>query len=125
MQLNLHEVLRLTQAASRKWHDLGLLLGISESTLETIEKDHHDAQSSFREVISVWLSAPSASWEVLIEALRNPSLELSVIVHQIQLELEPGMFSVSMGCLATMIILTDQNLQILYGSPKPTFQVEY
>ena len=95
MQLNLHEVLRLTQAASRKWHDLGLLLGISESTLETIEKDHHDAQSSFREVISVWLSAPSASWEVLIEALRNPSVELSVIAHQIQLELEPGMFSVS------------------------------
>ena len=123
MQLNLHEVLRLTQAASRKWHDLGLLLGISQSTLETIGKDHGDAQSSFIKVISVWLSAPSASWEVLVGALRNPSVELSVIAEQIQSELEPGMFSVLGRCLAT--INDDLNLQLLYASCTHTAQLEY
>ena len=54
-----------------KWYQLGVQLGISPATLNTIEYNcHHDAQRCMTEVISMWLrNAPECSWAKLAQAV--------------------------------------------------------
>ena len=52
-----------------EYHDLGLQLDLSESTLKLIDK-HHDSKDHLRMMLSEWLQFdPEASWEKLATAL--------------------------------------------------------
>ena len=54
-----------------QWYQLGLQLGISPATLNTIEYNYHrDAQRCMTEVINRWLqNAPECSWAKLANAV--------------------------------------------------------
>jgi hypothetical protein len=53
------------------WHDLGLLLGLPESTLASIAT-HPDVEGHRRMMLSEWLQFdPEASWEKLATALEK------------------------------------------------------
>ena len=53
------------------WHDLGLHLGLPESTLAVIAL-HHDTSGHLRMMLSNWLSFDNeASWEKLATALNK------------------------------------------------------
>ena len=77
-----------------KWHDLGIeLLDFSDvEMLDTIEADHpSDHDKCCVKMFKLWLrKQPSASWNQLIEALRQPDIELHTLATRIeQMLLQP------------------------------------
>ena len=84
---NLGKVRDLIISAQTKWIDLGLELHIKMTELEVIEKDRHDVDSRFREMLRTWLKMvdPSPSWEGLIVALEKESVgcdDVAEVVRQ-------------------------------------------
>ena len=78
-------------AIGSKWHDLGIeLLDYGDyEKLDTIE-DEHPANliKCCNEMFKLWLKKqPTASWNQLIEALREPSVELDTLASKIELML--------------------------------------
>ena len=67
--LTLRNILNeLREVTAAKWYQLGVQLGISPATLNTLE--HDDAQRCMTEVILWWLqNAPECSWAKLAEAV--------------------------------------------------------
>lgn len=62
----------LSTAVSSMWEDVGLCLGLSTGSLDTIKKDNpSDSKSCFREVIKLWFKRvdPPPSWAAIIEAV--------------------------------------------------------
>ena len=58
--------------------DLGLQLGVDQTTLRVIERDYRDmTKRCFMEMLSEWLKMidPLPSWEGLIAALKSPSVK--------------------------------------------------
>ena len=77
-----------------KWHDLGTELLDSDDigNLDTIEADHpSDHNQCCVKMFKLWLrKQPSASWNQLIEALRQPEIELHTLATKIeQMLLQP------------------------------------
>ena len=71
-----------------KWHDLGIELLDSKDVekLDIIEANHQSDQSKCCvKMFKLWLSRqPSASWNQLIEALRQPDIELDALATRIE-----------------------------------------
>ena len=67
--------------ASVKWHDLGLELleQEDEGTLNEIQKNNpYNASECCKEMFQLWLNkCPNATWNLLIDALREPNIELN------------------------------------------------
>ena len=63
----------------KRWHDLGLRLGLSSNTLDIIERDHtSDIRRCLTECLSLWLrridsvdERGGATWDSLSTALRS------------------------------------------------------
>ena len=77
-----------------KWHDLGTELLDSEDVgkLDTIEADNpSDHDKCCVKMFKLWLrKQPTASWNQLIEALRQPDIELHTLATRIeQMLLQP------------------------------------
>ena len=79
-----------------KWHDLGIeLLDASQvEKLDTIEKENpSNYNKCCTSMFSLWLKTKStASWNELIEALRQPNIGLSVLAtktEQMLMQLNP------------------------------------
>ena len=77
-----------------KWHYLGIeLLDSSDiGELDTIEAEHpSDLNKGCIKMFELWLKKqPKASWNQLIEALRQPSVELDTLASKIeQMLLQP------------------------------------
>ena len=77
-----------------KWYDLGaeLLDGDNVGNLDTIEADHPtDHDKCCIKMFKLWLrKQPTASWNQLIEALRQPDIELHTLAGRIeQMLLQP------------------------------------
>ena len=79
-----------------KWHDLGLELMDAciedEQLLLEIKKNHAGAcNECCREMFKLWIDiqAASASWNQLIQALREPNLELTEVAVKIERMLQP------------------------------------
>ena len=92
-----------------KWHDLGLELMDAcmedERLLLEIKKNYRDNnRAGCREMFKLWLDlqAGSASWDQLIQALREPSLELNQIAIKVDGMLQPT----STGCRGMYFIMT-------------------
>ena len=79
-----------------KWHDLGIKLldsnDINVQDLDRIEADHKlDLDKCCTKMFQLWLSKqPSASWNQLIEALRQPDIELHAVATKIERMLLPS-----------------------------------
>ena len=71
-----------------KWHDLGteLLDSSDVETLDTIEADHPaDHDKCCVKMFKLWLrKQPTASWNQLIEALKQPDIELHTLASKIE-----------------------------------------
>ena len=69
---------------AKHWHNIGTLLGISESNLEQIEADYPGrCQDCVREMIKVWLKQvePRPTWKDLADAVEviNPMLSKKIL----------------------------------------------
>ena len=73
---------------SLKWHDLGTELLDSDDigALNTIEADHpSDHDTCCVKMFRLWLrKQPSASWNQLMEALKQPDIEFQALATKIE-----------------------------------------
>ena len=81
-------------SVSMKWHYLGIELLDSNDVgeLNTIEAEHpSDLNKCCIKMFDLWLKKqPTASWNQLIEALRQPGIELGTLASKIeQMLLQP------------------------------------
>lgn len=81
---DLHNVLRAVKDVVTKWFNLGLNLGLSDTTLGVVRSNYpQDAESCLRAMVSKWLSSDTqASWEKLVNALTT--MEENVIAANIR-----------------------------------------
>ncbi len=64
------EVLKSIEPVVGPWYRLGLELGLTNGTLETIEHDHQrDVETCKRRMVREWLKKPQATWRSLELAL--------------------------------------------------------
>lgn len=65
--------LKLLLPLAKHWHNLGIFLGLPESTLEQIETDYDLCTNCLREMIKSWLRqlSPLPSWTSLAEAVQE------------------------------------------------------
>ena len=63
-----------------------------EQLLAEIKKRYHNCNECCREMFKLWIDihAASASWNQLIQALREPSLELTEVAVKIETMLQPS-----------------------------------
>ena len=78
-----------------KWYDLGIELLDSNDVgeLDTIEAEHpSDLSKCCTKMFNLWLKKqPTASWNQLIEAFRQPGVELGTLASNIeQMLLQPN-----------------------------------
>ena len=79
-----------------KWHDLGLELLDAciedEQLLLEIKRNYCNCNECCQEMFKLWINiqAASASWNQLIETLREPSLELTEVAGKIEGMLQPS-----------------------------------
>ena len=81
-------------SVGKKWHDLGIeLLDFNDfEELDTIETEHpSDLNKCCTKMLNLWLKKqPTASWNQLIEALRQPGIKLGTLATKIkQMLLQP------------------------------------
>ena len=71
-----------------KWHDLGIELLDSNDVeeLDTIEAEHpSDLSKCCTKMFNLWLKKkPTSSWNQLIEALRQPGIELGTLASKVE-----------------------------------------
>ena len=69
-----------------KWHDLGIeLLDPDVEGLDAIEAEHRSGLSKCTKMFQLWLKKqPTASWNQLIEALRQRGIELGTLASNIE-----------------------------------------
>ena len=96
--LNINHLIYVVHAVwegRTEWRSLGLELGLSSDTLETIGMDYHQSiKECFLEMLSVWLrSGHRPSWEALISALKLPSVGLHSLA--VQLDKRKGLIKYS------------------------------
>ena len=76
------------------WYDIGVALldPGDEVVLDTINKNHPgDAEKCAAEMLKLWLARkPEASWDQLLEALRDPSIKLKALAANIENMLSKG-----------------------------------
>ena len=74
--------------AARKWYELGAMLldEDQENELELIQLNFAgDIQKCCSQMLLVWKqSHPTASWYILVEALRSPGVELNAVAFNIE-----------------------------------------
>lgn len=79
--------------ASVKWHDLGLELLEQEDEGELNEiqiNNPKNASECCKEMFQLWLrKCPNATWDLLINALREPNIELNTLATTIESMLVP------------------------------------
>ena len=75
--LNSATVVKLIDLIERvttpRWYNLGLALGVDDSTLQFIEQDTRgDSETGLRRMFQEWLrSCKQPSWDIVIRALRK------------------------------------------------------
>ena len=78
-------------SATTKWYDLGVELLAEEDVqaLDEIQSNYpRDANMCCTKMFQLWLDKqPKASWRQLIEALREPNIELKELANTIEQKL--------------------------------------
>ena len=77
------------------WYDIGVALldPGDEVVLDTINTNHlGDAEKCAAEMLKLWLARkPEASWDLLMEALKEPNIKLNALAVKIEEMLTKGM----------------------------------
>ena len=69
---NLNDVLNTTWSARDKWRYIGLNLGTSAETLDTIGLEERKEEDCFRRMLEEWLrSDREKNWAILRESVRD------------------------------------------------------
>lgn len=84
LQLSTRSCLRFLIPEAKHWHNIGVLLGVPDLTLESIEEHYSsDSQHCVREMLKSWLKQtdPPPSWKDLADAVKlyNPSLANKIV----------------------------------------------
>ena len=60
-----------------KWYNIGLGLGVSVGTLNSINTDHNNTSDCLRATLMKWLNAysPPPTWNKVVEALRTKTVD--------------------------------------------------
>ena len=86
---DLASVRRAVWDGRAKWYDIGLELGLTAGTLDTIQLDHpHDTNYCFRATLKEWLSRADLhpSWSSLASSLKAPPVGLGHLAERIMME---------------------------------------
>ena len=69
--MELIKVLTALEPVVGEWYMLGLQLGLSDSVVNTIERDYHTTPERKKRMVQKWMSAPQLcpSWYSLVKAL--------------------------------------------------------
>ena len=57
-----------------EWKAVGLMLGIHDGILESIQHSHSSSQECHHAMLECWINTGQAYWSTLVEALRSPLL---------------------------------------------------
>ena len=84
--MELIKVLRALEPVVGEWYILGLHLGLSDSMVNTIERDYHTTPERKIRMVQRWMSTPKLcpSWCSLVKALRE--VDLNVAAERISKE---------------------------------------
>ena len=71
--LTLPTVFKVVFPLAAEWKNIGLFLGISDSTLDMIACDNAKVNDCLREMLSVWLKrvSPQPTWETLADEVES------------------------------------------------------
>ena len=87
---SLRTILDSISTLTAKWFNLGIALGLSYDTLETIESDHpRNAHRCLTEMVIAWLRMKDnsqPSWQSLTSVLGSPSVDRKEIAIMIAAE---------------------------------------
>ena len=87
---SLRTILDSISTLTAKWFNLGIALGLSYDTLETIESDYpRNAHRCLTEMVLAWLQMKDnsqPSWQSLTSALRSPLVDRKEIAVMIAAE---------------------------------------
>ena len=85
---NLSKLRNLIWGACPDWFDLGLELGVEETTLRVIKQNNPEAtKQCFTDMLSEWLKMANPSWEGLIAALEQPSVGHEELARKVEAEI--------------------------------------
>ena len=76
----------MRDSVGARWHDLGIeLLDPDVDELDTIEAGSSDLNKCCTKMFQLWLKKqPTASWNQLIEALKQPGINLGALASKIE-----------------------------------------
>ena len=66
-----------------EWKAVGLMLGIHDGILESIQHSHSSSQECQHAMLECWINTGHAYWSTLVEALRSPLLGEEDIADEI------------------------------------------
>ena len=66
-----------------EWKAVGLMLGIHNGILETIQRSHSSSEECQHAMLKCWINSGQAYWSTLVEALRSPLLGEDEIADEI------------------------------------------
>ena len=66
-----------------EWKSVGLLLGIHDGILESIQQSRSSSEECQHAMLEYWISSGQAYWSTLVEALRSPLLGEEEIADEI------------------------------------------
>ena len=76
-----------------KWYNLGLELGLTPGTLDSIKQtNHYDTDECFKATLKEWLSKPELdrSWSKLAKSLNEKTVGFGYLAEEIYLEYGPS-----------------------------------
>ena len=83
---NLGDVLEAVWEARVKWFNIGLKLGISPGTLNTIKKNNNqDPDDCLTAMLEYWLNNgnPKPSWAAVAKALKSPTVGYAQLAEEL------------------------------------------
>ena len=82
---NLGDVLEAVWEARSEWYNIGLKLGISAGTLDSIEATNQNPGRCLTAMIKDWLRSgrPKSSWAAVARALKSPMVGYAQLAEQL------------------------------------------
>ena len=81
------DVLRELSEITDMWFELGLVLGLKESTLNGIKTDNTTVRECKREMVKSWLQKKdkcTPSWQALVKALKDTLVQHTDVAEKIK-----------------------------------------
>ena len=72
-----------------QWYDIGLQLDMEPGELKVIEKNYPSSKERLREMITQRRSQGNLTWELIAEALENPTVGQSQLAGEIKKNIRP------------------------------------